>query len=160
MLFPAFVEPGNAYQILGETYLELGREQDALAQFNSWANYDETSVVPLVRAAEIYRKRKDWTNQAKVLDLSVYIDPYDTKVHGLLGDAALEAANWAAAIAAFQVMLRLNPPDPAGAHYNLARAYLGAGKLAEAKIETLRALEIAPTFEKAQQMLLKLNEKK
>jgi cellulose synthase operon protein C len=159
-LFPAFVEPGNAYQALSEMYLALGREQDALAQFNSWANYDETSVVPLVRAAEIYRKRKDWVNEAKVLDLSVYIDPYDTKVHGLLGDAALEAANWPAAIAAYQVLLRLNPPDPAGAHYNLARAYLGAGKQAEAKLETLRALEIAPTFEKAQQMLLKLNEKK
>jgi tetratricopeptide (TPR) repeat protein len=159
-LFPAFVEPGNAYQALGEIYLELGRDQDALAQFNSWAGYDETSVVPLIRAAEIYRKRKDWANEAKVLDLSVYIDPYDTKVHGLLGDAALEAANWTAAIAAFQVLLRLNPPDPAGAHYNLARACLGAGKLTEAKIETLRALEIAPTFEKAQQMLLKLNEKK
>jgi tetratricopeptide (TPR) repeat protein len=77
----------------------------------------------------------------------------------LLGDAAMQAQDWPAAIAAFQVLVGLNPPDPAGAHYNLASAYFGAGKKAEAKRETLRALEIAPTFEKALQLLLKLNER-
>ncbi|MBZ5495294.1 MAG: tetratricopeptide repeat protein [Acidobacteriia bacterium] len=158
-LFPPFVEPGNPYQILGEMYLELGREEDALAQYVGWARYDENSTLALSRAAEIYRKRKDWTNAAKVLELSVYVDPYDPKVHAALGEAALEAENWPAAIAASQVLIGLNPPDPAAAHYNLARAFFGAGKKAEAKRETLRALEIAPTFEKAQQLLLKLNEK-
>ncbi len=159
-LFPEYVEQGNPYEILGEIYLEQGREGDALAQFTGWTRYDENSVLPLNRAAEIFRKRKDWANEAKVLDLSVYIDPYDPKVHSLLGESAVEAANWPAAIAAFQVLLGLNPPDPAGAHYNLAQAYFGAGKKTEAKRETLRALEIAPTFEKAQQLLLKLNGRK
>ncbi len=159
-LFPDFVEPGNPYQILGEMYLEIGREEEALAQFLSWARYDETAILPLKRAAEILRKRQNRPDEARVLDLSVYIDPYDAKVHSLLGDAALEGENWPAAIAAYQVLLGLNPPDPAGAHYNLARALFGAGKKAESKRETLLALEIAPTFEKAQQLLLKLNERK
>jgi tetratricopeptide (TPR) repeat protein len=156
-LFPPFVETGNPYQILGEMYLGMGREQDALEQFNGWTRYDETSVLPLNRAAEIYRKRKDLTNEARVLELSVYIDPYDTKVHALLGESALEAKNWAAAIAAYRVLLGLNPSDPADAHYNLACALLGAGKKDEAKREVLRSLEIAPTFEKAQQLLLKIS---
>jgi tetratricopeptide (TPR) repeat protein len=156
-LFPPFVEPGNPYQLLGEMYLEQGREDEALAQFHRWSRYDEVSVAPLARAAEIYRKRKDWPDEARILDLSVYIDPYDTKVHSLLGEAAMEAGNWPAAIAAYQVLLGLNPPDPADAHYNLARALLGAGKKDEAKREVLRSLEIAPTFEKAQQLLLKIN---
>jgi len=156
-LFPPFVEPGNPYQLLGEMYLAQGREEEALAQFNRWSGYDETSVVPLARAAEIYRKRKDWADEARVLDLSVYVNPYDPKVHSLLGEAAMEAENWAAAVAAYQVLLGLNPPDPADAHYNLARALLGAGKKDEAKREVLRSLEIAPTFEKAQQLLLKIS---
>lgn len=156
-IFPAYVEPGNPYQMLGEMYLERGREDDALTQFLGWARFDETSLLPLKQAAEIYRKRKDWADESRNLDLSVYIDPYDAKVHALLGASALEAENWPAAIAAYQVLLGLNPPDPADAHYNLARAYLGAGNKTEAKRETLRALEIAPTFEKAQQLLLKLS---
>jgi tetratricopeptide (TPR) repeat protein len=156
-LFPEYVEPGNPYEILSDLYLELGREQEALEQLEGWVRYDETAVLPLNRAAEIYRKRKNWAEAARVLELSAYVDPYDAGVHTLLGDAALEAENWSAAIAAFQVLLGLKPTDPADAHYNLARALLGAGRKAEAKRETLRALEIAPTFEKAQQLLLKLS---
>jgi cellulose synthase operon protein C len=159
-LFPQFVQKGNPYELLGDMYLAQGRDTDALAQFNAWAGYDETTAVPLTRAAQICRKRKDWAGVARLLELSVYIDPYEAKVHGQLGDAAVDAANWPAAIAAYQVALGLNPPDPAGAHYSLAMAFFGAGKPADAKLETLRALEIAPTFEKAQQLLLKLNERK
>jgi len=70
--------------------------------------YDESAVLPLTRAAEIYRKRKDWANAARVLELSVYIDPYDTKVHSMLGESAVEAGDWNAAVAAFQVLLGLN----------------------------------------------------
>jgi cellulose synthase operon protein C len=159
-LFPQFVQKGNPYEILGDMYLEQGRDADALAQFNAWAGYDETTAVPLIHAAEICRKREDWAGVARLLELSVYIDPYDARVHGQLGDAAVQAANWPAAVAAYQVALGLNPPDPAGAHYNLAMAFYGAGKPADAKLETLRSLEIAPTFEKAQQLLLKLNARK
>jgi tetratricopeptide (TPR) repeat protein len=159
-LFPDFVEPGNPYQILAEMYLETGREEEALAQFLGWARYDETALAPLKGAATILAKRKNRADEAGILDLLVYIDPYDAKVHAQLGDAALEGENWPAAIAAYRVLLGLNPPDPSGAHYNLARALFGAGRMAEAKRETLLALEIAPTFEKAQQLLLKLNERK
>jgi tetratricopeptide (TPR) repeat protein len=159
-LFPAYILPGNPYEILGEMYAEQERDDDALAQWNGWTRYDETAVQPLVRAAEIYRKRKDWANTARMLELSVYIDPYDSEVHERFGEAAGEAGNWLAAIAAYQVLVALNPTDPAEAHYNLARAFLGAGKRAEAKLETVRALEIAPTYEKAQELLLKLSEGK
>ena len=156
-LFPEFVEPGNPHELLAEIYMASGREEDALRQYLDWARYDESAVLPLTSAAEIYRKRKDWANAARVLELSIYIDPYDTRVHARLGESAMEAGNWNAAIAAFQVLLGLNPPDRAEAHYNLARALLGAGKKTEAKREVLRSLEIAPTYDKAQQLLLKLS---
>jgi cellulose synthase operon protein C len=156
-LFPEFVESDNPYQILAEIYLEEKREDEALTQLLGWSRFDENSVWPLVRAAEIYRNRKDWAGAARVLELSVYIDPYDPNVHGMLGEAAVEAGNWPAAVAAYQTLVSLAPSDPAGAHYNLARAWLGYGKKQEAKRETLRALEIAPSYEKAQQLLLKLS---
>jgi cellulose synthase operon protein C len=54
----------------------------------------------------------------------------------------------------------LTPGDPAGAHFDLARALLAAGKRQEAKREVLRALEIAPSFRKAQELLLRLSEAK
>ncbi len=156
-LFPEFVEPDNPYQILAEIYLEEKREDEALTELLGWSRFDENSAWPLVRAAEIYRNRKDWAGAARVLELSVYINPYDTNIQGMLGEAAVEAGNWPAAVAAYQTLVSLAPSDPAGAHYNLARAWLGYGKKQEAKRETLRALEIAPSYEKAQQLLLKLS---
>jgi tetratricopeptide (TPR) repeat protein len=155
-LFPEFVETGSPYQVLSELYLEEGREDEALAQFLGWAKYDENAVLPLMRAAEIFSKRKDWSNAVNVLQRAVYAYPLQTEVHQMLGEAAVERGDWSTAVAAYQVCVGLNPPDLAGAYYDLARAWLGSGDRQEARRATLRALEIAPSFEKAQQLLLKL----
>jgi tetratricopeptide (TPR) repeat protein len=48
----------------------------------------------------------------------------------------------------------LRPPNAAEAHYNVARAFHALGRTAEAKRSVLRALEAAPSYEKAQELLL------
>ncbi len=156
-VFPEFTEPGNSYEVLGELYTEQRREADALAQYLAWARNNGDAAVPLIRAAEIYRSRKDWTSAEKALELAVYINPYDSNCHTLLGEAAVESGNWLAAVRAYRVLVGLNPSDPAEAHYNLACALLGTGDRSEAKREVLKALEIAPSYEKAQQLLLQLS---
>jgi Tfp pilus assembly protein PilF len=57
------------------------------------------------------------------------------------------------------VALITGASDKASAHCDLGESYLPAGKVAEAKREALAALEIAPTFERAQDLLLKIVEK-
>jgi tetratricopeptide (TPR) repeat protein len=156
-LFPQYVGPGSPYEILSSLYLEEKREDEALAQLLGWTRYDGNTATALRRAAEIYQKRKDWAAAARLLDLSLYINPYDPQAYVALGEVSGEAGNWSEAATAFQVLVDLDPPDPAGAHYGLARAWLGLGKAAEAKREVLRALEIAPSFEKAQALLLRLS---
>jgi Flp pilus assembly protein TadD len=54
------------------------------------------------------------------------------------------------------VLVALDPPDKAQAHYDLARSLDAVGNRAEARRQVLRSLEIAPGFEKAQELLLKL----
>jgi cellulose synthase operon protein C len=156
-LFPDFIEEGNPYQALAEIYLQEGRADDALTQLIGWSRYDENSAEPLVSAAEIYRKKKDMASAAKELELSLYINPYDVGVLTALGEAAMESNSWQVAINTYQALIGLNTTDPAGAHYGLARALLGANKPKEARKEVLRSLEIAPTFSKAQELLLKLS---
>jgi Tfp pilus assembly protein PilF len=46
--------------------------------------------------------------------------------------------------------------DRAAAHTDLAESYFKAGRKADAKKQTLSALEIAPSYERAQELLLKL----
>jgi Tfp pilus assembly protein PilF len=52
----------------------------------------------------------------------------------------------------------LNPVDRAEAFYQLAVAYRDAGAPADARRSVLRALEEAPHFERAQELLLALRD--
>jgi len=87
---------------------------------------------------------------------SFYIQPFDASLHKLAGGVYLELGNPAEAIREFRAQIALAPPDLAEAHYDLARSLEAAGNHTEAKREVLRALEIAPGFDKAQELLLKL----
>jgi tetratricopeptide (TPR) repeat protein len=156
-LFPQYVGPGNPYQLLARIYLESQREDEALAQFENWIRVDDSSREPILGAAEIYEKRKDWASLARVLDLSIYIHPYDVETQKRLGEASLEGENWDLAIAAYRSLVALNTMDPAGTHYDLARAFFASGDTGSAKQEILRSLEIAPSYRKAQKLLLKLS---
>jgi tetratricopeptide (TPR) repeat protein len=55
----------------------------------------------------------------------------------------------------YRALLALDPPDKAAAHLNVASILLELGRKPEAKKEALAALEIAPGFEPAQELLLK-----
>ena len=157
-LFPEFVEPENPYQILADMYLEADREEEALGELLAWTQYDENAAGPLRSAAGIYRQTEHWGKAAELLERAVYINPHDPRVHRSLGEAAEKSGVWRKAVAAYQVLVALKPVDQAGAHLRLARAWLGSGDRRSAKQETLRALEIAPSFDDALDLLLKLHE--
>ena len=69
---------------------------------------------------------------------------------------ALDRNDPEAATREFRSVIALNPVDRALAYTDLAESYYRSGKKAEAKKQTLAALEIAPTYERAQELLLKL----
>ena len=156
-LFPQYAEEGNPYQLLGKIYLGTQRENEALAEFEEWSRMNDSAREPLIEAANIYGHRKDWASVARMLNLSIYIAPYDPNIQRRLGEAALESENWSAAVTAYRVLVALNATDPAGAHYDLARALLASGNKQEAKREILRSLEEAPKYLKAQKLLLKIS---
>jgi tetratricopeptide (TPR) repeat protein len=155
--FPQYVEQGNPYQLLAQVYLKTQRENEALDQLNKWIRMDGNAREPLIKAAEIYHRRKDWASLARVLDLSVYIYPYDMRIQKELGETLLQLKDWDPAIAAYQTLVALDTTDPAEAHLDLAEAFFASGNMQAAKKETLRSLEIAPSYRKAQQLLLKLS---
>jgi tetratricopeptide (TPR) repeat protein len=84
------------------------------------------------------------------------IDPFDADAHAMLGRFALQRSDADAAAREFRAVLALGPVDRAAAHTDLAESYFKGGKRAEAKKQTLAALEIAPSYERAQDLLLKL----
>jgi len=91
-----------------------------------------------------------------VYERIVAIDPFDAEAHATLGRLAMARSEADTASREFKTVIALGPVDRAAAYTDLAESYFQAGKKAEAKKQTLAALEIAPTYERAQELLLKL----
>ncbi|MHB1225820.1 MAG: hypothetical protein ACYC2G_17455, partial [Gemmatimonadaceae bacterium] len=81
---------------------------------------------------------------------------YDAAVHERLALLYERVSRPELAVRERQAVVALGPVDEAEARYQLARAMHAAGDAAGARREVLRALEIAPAFERAQALLLTL----
>ena len=117
-------------------------------------------VEPARRLAALAQKSGDEAMLRFALDRVVALDPFDAAAHSGSGRLALKGKNAVIAAREFKAALLTNVPDKATAHCDLAEAYLMSGRTADAKKEALAALEIAPTFERAQDLLLRAVEGK
>jgi Tfp pilus assembly protein PilF len=84
----------------------------------------------------------------------VSLDPFDADAHSAWGRLALKTQDADTAVREFRAALAAGAPDKAAAHCDLGESYLLARRPADAKKEALAALEIAPSYERAQELLL------
>ena len=83
------------------------------------------------------------------------VSPYRLDVHQVSAQIATLTENASMAVREFEVLVTLDRNDPVEARTNLAEAYMNNGQAQEAKRNILTALEIAPSYQRAQQVLLK-----
>lgn len=88
------------------------------------------------------------------------IDPFDADAHSVLGRLAMQDGRPQDAVREFKAVVALGPVDQAAAHTDLAESYFKSGQRADARRQTLAALEIAPSYERAQNLLLELAERR
>jgi cellulose synthase operon protein C len=155
-LFPFQGGEANAYEPLAEMYEKRGDKAAAAEMLEGLIKIDEENYEALKKLAQLKLDLGDKARALDVLHLSFYVNPFEHAAHTMAGNLHLERNEAEAAVREFQVALGANPPNVAEAHYNIARAYLAAGKNSDAKRSVLRALETAPGFDKAQELLLKL----
>ena len=94
---------------------------------------------------------------AESLELAMYVSPYDIAAHTRLAELYARQGDRAGAVRERQVIVALKPVDMAEARYQLARAHFENKDRVNARREVLRALETAPNFAKAQELLLELS---
>jgi len=144
--------------------LQIAREQKdqtrVIAELRALLDVDFDNV-DAARALAREMRQAGITDPAQigsVYERIVAIDPYDGDAHAVVGRLALNRNDLETAAREFRTVLALNPVDRAAAYTDLAESYLRAGKQADAKKQALAALEIAPTYARAQDLLLKLVE--
>jgi predicted TPR repeat methyltransferase len=106
--------------------------------------------------AELLLEEGDATGAAQAMGNAMLIYPFDLASHERLADLYREAGDREGEIRERRVFLALNPPDRAGALFRLAEAQFAAGRNEEARASVLGALEVAPRFPEAQDLLLRI----
>jgi tetratricopeptide (TPR) repeat protein len=154
-LVPMAAGENSPYLIKAELALQLGDEARAVRELKTFLSHDHTAVDPARRLAALAEKAGDTELTALAYERVVSLDPSDAAAHTGLGRLALKKNQPDVAVREFRAALALGPADRAGAHCDLGEAYFAKGLTADAKREALAALEIAPTFERAQELLLK-----
>jgi tetratricopeptide (TPR) repeat protein len=154
-LVPMATGDDSPHAIMGRLAEQLGDPARAIKEYRALLEQEHNAINAARRLVELATKANDQETLAFATDRIVELDPFDPSGHTGLGRIALRAKDPVVAVREFRVALAVGPADRASAHCDLAEGYLLAKRFADAKREALAALEIAPSFERAQDVLLK-----
>jgi tetratricopeptide (TPR) repeat protein len=155
-LFPEYAGGDSPYAMLAALYKEKGDLQKAAAELEALTALNETDYQANLQLADIMESASNPSGAANALDRAIYIYPMQPELHTRLAALFKKTGALNKVVRERQALVALNPVDRAEAYYQLALAHFEAGNAAAARREVLKALEEAPSFDKAQELLLRL----
>jgi tetratricopeptide (TPR) repeat protein len=155
-LVPNATGPDSPQAQIAEIALARGDKPRAIKALDTLTGFDHSDVASARKLASLLDPKTDAALLRTALTRAVAVDPFDAASHTTLGRMALTSGNAEEAVHMFRVALAAGPVDKAGAHADLAEGLFEAGQRDEARKQALAALEIAPTYARAQDLLLKL----
>jgi tetratricopeptide (TPR) repeat protein len=155
-LFPEYAGPGSPYEMLAQIHLELGDTAAAALEMQALTAIDENRYGVNVTLAQLLEKLGDAEGAVAALERAIHVSPYEQTLHEQMVELYTETGNPLGVVSARRALLALGPVDRADALYRLALAWEAAGDTAAARREVVRALEMAPNFIEAQELLLRL----
>ncbi len=156
--YPDYIGSESDYELIAQAYMSKGDRSAAEQSLEAYRNEGGSNVATLKKLAAIEQDSGQRKQAETTLAELNYIYPEDEEIHRRLGGLLLESADPGGAIREYQAALALRTADPAESHYDLARALHAAHRVNEAKDQVVLALEAAPDFKPAQQLLLQLTQ--
>ncbi|HTM05479.1 MAG TPA: tetratricopeptide repeat protein [Vicinamibacterales bacterium] len=155
-LIPKATGDDNPNKLIAAIAEKQGDTARAIRALQDVMKVDHADVESARRLVALTKGGSDAQSLEDAYQRLVNVDPFDAAAEAGLGHSLMQKRDSAGAVRAFRSALAANPPDKAAAHTDLAEGLLAVGNRTEAKQEALAALEIAPSFERAQDLLLKL----
>lgn len=160
-MYPEYIGDANAYALLADAQHEKGNAAGETKALDAYMHAGGQQPELLKRLAGLQEKAGDAAAAIATLQRVLYIYPVgDTELHKHLGSLLMAAKHYDGATREYAAAVATHPLDMAGAQYDLASAYLAAGKRDKAEETVLLALEAAPNFRPAQKLLLELQQAK
>ncbi len=157
-LLPRAGGKGNPNALIARLALQQKDNDRAMRAFEAVLRLDPSDVDAARQLASLVAVKGNDTATEAAFARVVGIDPFDASSQTIVGRLAMKRKDVPLALRSFRSALAAGPQDRAAAHTDLGEALLATGDRAGAKTQSLEALEIAPSFERAQDLLLKLSE--
>jgi tetratricopeptide (TPR) repeat protein len=158
-LLPLASDDNNPHRFIAGVATKAGDKPRAIRALEDTLKIDHADVESARQLVALVEPLGDAARTEAAYKRVVDVDPFDAKAQAGLGRLALRRKDTTTAVRAFRSVVATNPADRASAHTDLAEALVAAGQLKDAKTETLNALEIAPGYDRALDLLLKINER-
>jgi tetratricopeptide (TPR) repeat protein len=150
--FPNQTGDDSAWALLARAYRGLNDTNAERAAIEQLAAIDGEAFDAFDRLSELAALKKEWPLVYTNANRALAVNPLVPRPHRVLAQSAEELGRDDEAIRSNRILLLLDPPDPAQAHFHLARLLHKKGD-AEAKRQVLQALEEAPRFRDALKLL-------
>ncbi len=155
-LVPQTMGDESALALLAGLSQDRGDVDAALEQLEAAVKTSHTAIESARKLMTLGRQANQLARARIGAERVLTLDPFDGGAHAEVGRAALAAGDIPAAITALERGLTLRPADIVTQHTDLAEAYLRAGRADDARKHAILALEQAPRFERAQELLLQI----
>lgn len=155
-MFPEYADADGPYSLLYEAYRRKDDKRAAAAELQTMTSINEGAFAENLVAAGALLELGDRAGALAALDRAVWINPFAREPHERLAELGALVSDRRIVIRERRALLALDPTDRVEALYQLALAYADAGDAASARREVLRALELAPNYSKAQDLLLRI----
>jgi len=155
-LIPGATGDQNPNALIAAIATKQGDTARAIRALEAVVKVDSSDVEAARQLAGLIAPLGDEARTAAAYERVAELDPFDAQAQSVVGRYALKQKNAPRAARALRAALAAGPADRVVAHVDLAEALLMAGQFGDAKREALAALEMAPSFERAQDLLLKI----
>jgi tetratricopeptide (TPR) repeat protein len=153
-LLPSYTGYPSPPLVLSQIYEQEGNREAQLQQLELLLQNLQHDYASAIILAEAALEESNFERAEYYIDRAIQVDPYRADVHQLKASYAEKIGDSQLAVTEYEVLLKLEINDPAEAQTNLAQAYLNNGQTLQAKENILRALETAPSYQRAQRILL------
>jgi cellulose synthase operon protein C len=156
-MVPMATGPKSPHAMMAQMSLQRNDRARAISELEQLLQHANTDL----DSARLLAKQLEATNASPARLMAVYeriaqLDPFDAANHAVLGRLKMQAGDARTAAREFRAAIASGSLDPAGANSDLAEAYLALGDKTQARRAILAALEVAPGYPRAQDLLLKV----
>lgn len=156
-LYPGETGADGGPALLAGVYHELGETNAERRLLSRIAPQDAEAIQAYQRLMEVATLENDWSNVVQNARWYLAVNPLRALPYRYLAQASEQLGITKDSIASYEALLQLDPPDPAEAHFKLAQLLFRSGD-SRARRHLLQALEEAPRYQAALDLLLKIQD--